>query len=186
MKTKFIYTGFTNDGRYRIIIKKIDKNGNSYYVDLETKERFTSLDLDISNFVPFVYRTDDKCNSRKKAIKQFKSDSSILIHIDNLYIGDRYYVVNLLDFDKAPYFKNNNMPMDTVLSKKNMLFIKINDRMYQDIITEDVLYTEGSPELDEQDYCVANLRKASEVLEIEGSLVSKGIALTKSYKKFNK
>ena len=171
-----IFLGSTKDGEDRLLYKTYEKYDNGfkrYYIDLKTKEKFS--EEYVYNLIPFDSRCDKDRMTRRKVLKTYKSDERLILHTDNLFVGDIFQVDWI----------NDDLNMSGNLKNSNKVFIKRNDE-YEEIITKKIYKVLGNSELSMGDLCVSNLRNVENVLELDHKVVSKDTVLRKKYLKFNR
>lgn len=189
MKLKNVYTGCTKDGKERIFQKRyLECDGCIYtaYIDLRTNKEFTCLDIDMDSLVPYTKIVPNrKYDFKRRIVKAFKSDTRLLYHVDNLFLGDKCRVDWTSSLYIASYYKENNKPMSVSLYEGNSLFVKINDDEYRELRTSKLYKAEGDSTLEIGDLCVNNIRKATDELYLNG-IVNKNLALRMHYNKYGK
>lgn len=192
MKLKNVYTGCTKDGKERIFQKRYcECDGCSYtaYIDLMTNKEFTCLDIDMDSLVPYTKIIPNrKYDFKKRIVKTFKSDTSLLYHVDNLFLGNLYKVDWVYNGNMSEFDKRNNRLMDVSFKEGNRLFVRLCDTEFRDLINNKLYKKQGEDTLNIGDICVSDLRNANEILKLSfvGRLVSKQCVLRKHYQKYGR
>lgn len=192
MKLENVVAGRTKDGKERIFQKRfLEHDGCSYtgYIDLKTNEVFTSMDIDMESLVPYTKIIPNKKHAfKRKIIKTFRSDTKLMYHVDNLFLGNLYKVDWVYNGNMPEFDKRNNRLMDVGFKEGNRLFVRLCDTEFRDLRTGKLYKKQGEDTLNIGDICVSDLRNANEVLELsfDGTLVSKQYVLRKHYQKYGK
>ena len=186
MKLENVFAGCTKDGKERIFEKRYREcDGCSYtvYIDLRTNKEFTCLDIDMKSLVPYTIAIPNKKYAfKRKIVKTFKSDSKLMYHVDNLFLGNLYRV------DWVPNSLTRSLPMDVTFKEGNRLFVKVCETEFRDFRSGKIYKKNGEDTLNIGDMCVDDLRNANQILDLsfDGTVVSKQYVLRKHYQKYGK
>lgn len=192
MKLENVFAGCTKDGKERIFQRRYrEYDGCSYtaYIDLRTNKEFTCLDIDIDSLVPYTKIVPNrKYDFKRRIVKTFKSDTRLLYHVDNLFLGNLYTVNWVCTENITEFNKRNNRLMDIGFKEGNRLFVKVCETEFRDLRNGKLYKKQGEDTLNIGDICVSDLRNANEMLKLsfDGTLVSKQYVLRKHYQKYGK
>jgi len=95
MKIDRLYTGFTLDGKERLLYQNdyyYDGDSSySIYIDLNTNEIFNFMQVDSKNLIPFSTLLKNKKRiSRRKVVDIYDFDRANVIKLSNLFIANVY------------------------------------------------------------------------------------------------
>lgn len=191
MNLSKVYTGCTRDGKERLFYKSysdFDVVSYTVYTDLKTKERFTITDIKTETLVPFGERVSKRKYAFKRKIKKvYQTNTRLMYHVDNLFLGDICKVSWISNSNISKYYPENSYPMDVNFCEGNLLFVQVSADEYKDLKTSKVYKVEGNSSLNIGDFCVNRLRNATKELDfLSGEIVSTNYALRKLYQEYGK